>query len=97
MVEEAVPAVLLLEDEHEGDLVDSVVFEHVFIALLDDLFSLVDTHNLKCVVQVGDGDLLDLQNIVGVKDRLKIFRRQELRLEGIEGVVMRVSLLLFLD
>ena len=52
MVEEAAAAVLLLEDEDEGDLVDGVVFEHAGVTIIDDLLSLVDTDDFKGVEQV---------------------------------------------
>ena len=77
VVEETVPAVLLLQDEHERDLIDSVILEHVFVTLRNDLLGLVHANDFQCVVEVGDGDLLDLQHVVGVEDRLEVLRGQE--------------------
>ena len=98
-VEEAVPAVLLLKDEDEGNFVDGVVLKHVFIPFLDDLLRLVDAHDFQSVVEVRDGDLLDLKHIVAVEDGLEVLGRQELRLELIQTVVVWVLLveLLSLD
>ena len=51
------------------------------------------------MLQVVDGDLLDLQHVVGVEDRLKVLRSQERLLELVQTVVVRISLveLLLLD
>ena len=44
------------------------------------------------MLQVVDGDLLDLQHIVGVEDRFKVLRSQERLLELVQTVVVRISL-----
>ena len=98
-VEEAVASVFLLKNEDEGDFIDSIVFQHVLVSRCDDLFSLVDADDFECVIQIGHRDLLDLEHVIGVKNRLEVLCRQELRLELIERVVVRVLLaeLLALD
>ena len=60
LIEETVPTMLLLQYENEGDLVDSVILQHVCISGLNDFFSLVDADNFKRVVQVCNRDLLYL-------------------------------------
>ena len=84
MVEEAIPAMLLLEDEYEGDLVNGIVFEHILVTLCDDILSIINTDDFKSVVQVRHGNLLDLKHVVRVKDGFEVFSRQERRLELIE-------------
>ena len=83
---------LLLQYENEGDLVDSVILQHVFISGLNDFFSLVDADNFERVVQVCDRDLLDLKNIIAVEDGFKVLCCEELSLELIEAVVMGICL-----
>ena len=84
MVEEAIPAMLLLEDEYEGDLVNGIVFEHILVTLCDDILCIINTDDFKSVVQVRHGNLLDLKHVVRVKDGFEVFSRQERRLELIE-------------
>ena len=63
---------LLLQDENEGDFVDSIILQHASVSGLNDFLGLVDADNFKCVVQVSDRDLLDLKNIVAVEDGFKV-------------------------
>ena len=72
---------LLLQDEDEGDLVDSLIFEHVRVSRLNDFFRLVDADNFEGMVHVGNWDLLDLKDIIGVKDSFEVLSGQELLLE----------------
>ena len=44
------------------------------------------------MVQVGDGDLLDLKNVVRIENRLEVLSRQECRLELVQAIVMGVAL-----
>ena len=83
---------LLLQYENEGDLVDSIILQHVCISGLNDFLSLINADNLERMVQVCDRDLLYLKNIVAVKDGFKVFSCQELGLELIKAVVMGISL-----
>ena len=63
------------------------------------MLGLVDANDVQRVVEVGHGDLLDLENVVAVENGLEVFCREELRLELVKGVVVRVGLveLLSLD
>ena len=60
MVEEAIPAMLLLEDEDEGDLVNGVVLQHIRVTRCNNLLCIVDSNSFQGVVKVGDRDLLNL-------------------------------------
>ena len=69
------------------------------VAGANDLLSLINTDDFQGVVQVGYGDLLDLQNVIRVENGLEVLSRQKLRLELVQAVVVGVLLvkLLALD
>ena len=90
LVKESIPAVFLLKDEDEGDLVDRLVLQHVRVALLDNLLCLVDTNDFEGMVDVVCRDLLDLEDVVGVEDGLEVLRVQELRLKLVQVVIVGV-------
>ena len=83
---------LLLQYENEGNLVDSIILQHVCISGLNDFLSLVDTYDFKRMVQVCDRDLLDLKDIIAVEDSFKVLCCEELGLELIKAVVVGISL-----
>ena len=83
---------LLLQYENEGDFVDSIILQHVCISGLNDFLSLVNADNFERMVHVCDRDLLDLKDIVAVEDSFKVLCCEELGLELIKAVVVRISL-----
>ena len=90
---------LLLQNENEGDLVDSIILQHALIPGLNDLLGLINTDDFERMVEVRDRNLLDLKDVVAVEDGLKVLRGEELGLELIKAVVVRIGLteLLALD
>ncbi len=81
---------LLLENENKGNFVDRVVLKNVLVSWWDYFFSLIDTNDFESMVEVGNWDLLNLENIVAIKDGLKIFSCQKDGLELVQTIVMGV-------
>ena len=86
----------LLQHKDERHFVYVLFLAQFWVSILQDFQSILYSHYLQCLHQVGEGHALDVKDVVGVKDGLEVFLGQVgvnvalLVLELIQSLGMRV-------
>ena len=82
----------LLQNKDKRDFVNGIIFHQIQVPILNDLLCLIDTHHFECMCQIAPGYLLNIEDIIAVKNGLKVFLLQELVLKLVQLLVVGVTL-----
>jgi len=84
---ESTSFVLFLQHVDERNFIHRVFSQKLLVAVLEDLLSIFDTNDLESLFEVADGDSLNAEHIVRVKDGLEVFQREERLLKDVDVFV----------